>query len=222
MRNAAAGCAPCEDAPGKSYGLPEPLREDATLLSRKNKVKPGILLYFDQAEAFEYFTDAEVGQIVRAALRFGQFGEDTVFQDRAQQAAWHSIRLALIRDHASYFRDIAERTYSSMCRVWKEAGAEYPEKDAWIESETQRLLSLDAERSRTVPSAPNRKDSQQDTQPQHDNSVITSPAPARYAPTACESAPDNRDGESLSIEQEFEEKRRKAIESLNFRTSKGF
>lgn len=187
-------------------------------LGRKNKTKPGILLYFDQAESFEYFTDAEVGQIVRAALRFGRFGEDTVFQDRAQQAAWHSIRLALIRDHESYFRDIAERTYSSMCRVWKEAGAEYPEKDAWIESETQRLLSLDAERSRTIPSAPNRKDNQQDTQPQQDNSVITTPAPARYAPTADESAADSSRNRDLSPEQEFEEKRRKAIESLNSRT----
>ena len=40
--------------------------------------------------------------------------------------------------------------------------------------------------------------------------------------TACENAADSSREHDLSPEQEFEEKRRKAIESLNFRTSKGF
>ena len=162
-------------------------------MSRKTKSKPGILLYFDQVEAFEYFTDAEVGQIVRAALRFGQLGEDSTFPDRALQTVWHSIKLSVLRDQEAYFRGIATNTYSSMCNVWKEKGIEYPDKTDWIEAETQRLLSNDTERHRAKPI---RKDA--DAELQQEKSVKTTPS--RYAPTADENAPDSSRDCDLSQE----------------------
>ena len=191
-------------------------------MGRKNKTKPGILLYFDQVEAFEYFTDAEVGQIVRAALRFGRFGEDTTFPDRALQTVWHGIKLSVIRDQEAYFRGIATNTYSSMCNVWKDKGLEYPDKETWIEEEMQRLLSNGTERNQTAPSGTHKIRKDADAELQREKSVKTTPSPARYAPTACESAPDSGNRRSLSSEQGFEEMRRKAIESLNSRTSEQF
>lgn len=184
------------------------------LMGRKNKSKPGILLYFDQVEAFEYFTDEEVGKVVRAALRFGQFGEDTTFPDRALQTVWHSIKLSVIRDQEAYFRGIASNTYSSMCNVWKDKGLEYPDKAEWIEAEMQRLLSNDAERNRTTPSGTHKKRKDSDAELQQEKSVKTTPA--RYTPTADENAGDSSREHSLSPEQEFEEKRKKALDLLRF------
>lgn len=160
-------------------------------MSRRNKTKPGILLYFDQVEAFEFFSDAEVGQLVRAALRYGQYRIDTDFSDRALRAAWYSIRLSLTRDNEAYFRDIAEKTYSSRCRAWKEKGVEYPDKDEWVEAETQRLLSDDAERCRSISCAPIRED----TITTSPSSLAPAGAGAETPRTACRFAPDT-DGEN--------------------------
>lgn len=63
-----------------------------------DKKNPGFIFYFEWKELLEDYSDAEVGQIIRAILN----GEDTEFTDRGMKSVYKTIKTSAEHDGAKY------------------------------------------------------------------------------------------------------------------------
>lgn len=79
--------------------------------------RPGIVVYFDIEPAVSMLSDAEAGQLLKAALGYGHYGVVPSFEGKAGllSMAWSFIRPKLDRDNAQYEKTISDRRYAAYC-----------------------------------------------------------------------------------------------------------
>lgn len=166
--------------------------------------RPGIMFFFDDWLPLMELEDASIARLIRAALRYGRYGELPEL-DGTEAILWAILLPKLNRDAERYQNRRDSGEYAVYCREAKRTDVAPLSFDDW-KIEKNRSLSND-----------NDSNQQHLHQQQHPHQQ-SHMQPHPHAPTACESAADSSRDRDLSPEQEFEEKRRKAIESLNSTT----
>lgn len=94
--------------------------------------RPGIMIYFDIEPAVSMLSDAEAGQLLKAALEYGHHGVVPLFEGEAGllSMAWSFIRPKLDRDNAQYEKTISDRRYAAYCSHTSE-GDERLSREEW-------------------------------------------------------------------------------------------
>lgn len=97
--------------------------------------RPGIMIYFDLEPALSMLSDAEAGQLLRAAVKYGHYGTVPEF-DGLLAMAWVFVQPKIDRDNAAYQQKCIDAAYATYCREEKKKGHDPEEKDAWIMNRT--------------------------------------------------------------------------------------
>jgi len=104
--------------------------------------RPGIMLYFaDWNGILDLGDDAVLGKFVRAALKYGQSGTDTIFEGM-EKAVWEPLKAKIDRDGERYQRQQKAGEYAVYCREEKRAGRIPLTRIEW---EHYHSLSIDNE-----------------------------------------------------------------------------
>ena len=95
--------------------------------------RPGTMIYFDDLlPLFDVLKEGEAGQLLRAIVFYGKYGEVPDFSDAATLAiAWGFIRPKIDRDADKYEKEISKRQYATYCREAKKNGEEPLPFDEW-------------------------------------------------------------------------------------------
>lgn len=78
--------------------------------------RSGIVIRFDICPALREPTDAEVGQLFRALLEYGQTGVLPDFQDRTLRTVWRQLQARADQDAAEYSEKCQRNRHSVYCR----------------------------------------------------------------------------------------------------------
>ena len=79
--------------------------------------KNSMIFYYDWQNLFEELTDAEIGQLVMAALKYDQTGEDTKFKDKGMRVAFKAIKNSIKVSNEKY-HIACEKKRLAMERRW--------------------------------------------------------------------------------------------------------
>jgi len=103
------------------------------------KVPPGVMLYYDLVPCLESFTDAELGQLFKAILRYGATGED-VDLTGSLSIAWAFIRPRIDRDAEQYMLKAKKARYAAYVREEKARGRTAALYDEWSIEDALRTI----------------------------------------------------------------------------------
>lgn len=84
--------------------------------------KNSMIFYYDWLNLFDELSNAEVGELVLAAVRYDQLGEDTPFEDRGLRVAFKALKNSIDISNDKY-QEICEKRRLAAERRWKEANA---------------------------------------------------------------------------------------------------
>lgn len=83
-----------------------------------NDSKNSMIFYYDWQNLFEELDDSEIGQLVMAALRYDQSGEDTDFEDKGMRVAFKAMKNSIKVSNEKYQKS-CEKKRQAMERRWK-------------------------------------------------------------------------------------------------------
>lgn len=101
--------------------------------------RPGIMIYFDIVRSLEDLDDAEVGQLFRALLEYGQTGVLPDFQDRTLRTVWRQLQARADQDAAEYSEKCQRNRYAVYCRDTAKKGQIPLPRDEWVQIQPQAL-----------------------------------------------------------------------------------
>lgn len=116
------------------------------------KARPGTMMYFDLLYDLEDYTDAEVGQLTRAMLKYGLTGELPGFTDRSMKTMWRTLQKKVDLDADKYDKKLLQTKYATYCKKVRATGAEPISYEEWINehaTDDNDSLRLDNENERT-------------------------------------------------------------------------
>lgn len=93
--------------------------------------RPGIMIYFDLEPALSMLSDAEAGQLFRAAMEYGHYGTVPEF-DGLLAMAWSFVQPKIDRDNEAYQKKCMDNAYNRYKGVCKERGTEPLDKETWV------------------------------------------------------------------------------------------
>ena len=99
--------------------------------------RPGIMIYFDIVRSLEDLNDAEVGQLFRALLEYGQTGVLPDFQDRALRTVWRQLQARADQDAAKYSKKCLDSRFAVYCREAEKKGQIPLPRDEWAQLQPQ-------------------------------------------------------------------------------------
>lgn len=99
--------------------------------------RPGIMIYFDIVRSLEDLNDAEVGQLFRALLEYGQTGVLPDFQDRALRTVWRQLQARADQDAAKYSKKCLDSRFAVYCREAEKKGQIPLPRDEWLQIQPQ-------------------------------------------------------------------------------------
>ena len=83
-------------------------------------MKNSFILYHDLGEVFDFLSDEEAGQLIKAVFAFETRGEVTEFSDRMMQSSYKRITDSLLRNREKYDLVCTERRKAAHKRWEKE------------------------------------------------------------------------------------------------------
>ena len=170
--------------------------------------RPGFMLYFDTAPAFERLGDADAGKLIKALLSYSATGE-LLPLDGMASLAFDLIRPKLDRDAAKYEEKVMKRRYAGYSKACRDKGEEPLDFASWLEYQGEQLLANACTCMPTVTT----------TTVTTSNTTATT-APTITAASAADTAINSRGrghggvGENPDEDAEFEQKRREKLEQL--------
>lgn len=99
--------------------------------------RPGIMVYFDIVRSLEDLNDAEVGQLFRALLEYGQTGVLPDFQDRTLRTVWRHLQAQADQDAAKYSKKCLDSRFAVYCREAEKKGQIPLPRDEWVQIQPQ-------------------------------------------------------------------------------------
>lgn len=94
--------------------------------------RPGVMFYFDLEPALRMLSDAEAGQLFRAAMEYGHYGTVPEF-DGLLAMAWSFVQPKIDRDNEAYQKKCMDNAYNRYKGVCKDRGTEPLNKEEWEE-----------------------------------------------------------------------------------------
>lgn len=95
--------------------------------------KNSMIFFYDWQNLFEELTDAEVGQLVKAALKYDQTGDDTKFQDKGMRVAFKAMKNSIKVSNEKY-QTACDKKREAMERRWKKNRDVYTSIDIYKQS----------------------------------------------------------------------------------------
>lgn len=95
--------------------------------------KNSMIFFYDWQNLFEELTDAEVGQLVKAALKYDQTGADTKFQDKGMRVAFKAMKNSIKVSNEKY-QTACDKKREAMERRWKKNRDVYTSIDIYKQS----------------------------------------------------------------------------------------
>lgn len=92
--------------------------------------RPGIMIYFDLEPALSMLSDAEAGQLFRAAMEYGHYGTVPEF-DGLLAMAWSFVQPKIDRDNEAYQKKCMDNAYNRYKGVCKVRGTEPLDQETW-------------------------------------------------------------------------------------------
>ena len=80
--------------------------------------KNSMIFFYDWKSLFEELSDAEIGKLVMAALKYDQSGEDTKFSDKGMRVAFKAIKNSINVSNEKY-QAACEKKRKAMERRWQ-------------------------------------------------------------------------------------------------------
>lgn len=99
--------------------------------------RSGIVIRFDICPALRELTDAEVGQLFRALLEYGQTGVLPGFQDRTLRTVWRQLQARADQDAAKYSKKCLDSRFAVYCREAEKKGQIPLPRDEWVQLQPQ-------------------------------------------------------------------------------------
>lgn len=100
--------------------------------------RPGFMIYFDTAPAFERLDDADAGRLIKALLSYSSMGE-LLPLDGMASLAFDLIRPKLDRDAEKYVEKIQKRKYAGYSKACRDRGEEPLDLDSWLEGQNEQV-----------------------------------------------------------------------------------
>ena len=100
--------------------------------------RPGFMIYFDTAPAFERLDDADAGRLIKALLSYSSMGE-LLPLDGMASLAFDLIRPKLDRDAEKYVEKIQKRKYAGYSKSCRDRGEEPLDLDSWLEGQNEQV-----------------------------------------------------------------------------------
>lgn len=98
-------------------------------------IPPGVMIYFEVADALDLLPIEEKGRLFEAILAYGRYGEMPAFTGTLA-ALWAFIRPRIDRDAAAYREKVLTARYAAYARECKKTGATRLPREAWLAAET--------------------------------------------------------------------------------------
>lgn len=92
--------------------------------------RPGVLFYFDLEPALAMLSDAEAGQLFKAAMAYGHFGVVPEFGGMAAMA-WTFVKPKIDRDNDAYQKTCVQNAYNRYVGECKKNGTTALSREAW-------------------------------------------------------------------------------------------
>lgn len=88
------------------------------LLREVKQVKQSLIIYYELAEDIQDLTDAEVGKLIKAIIRYDMTGEETVFSDRTMRTLLRQMMRQCDQNNKKY-KETCERNRENARKRWK-------------------------------------------------------------------------------------------------------
>ena len=85
-------------------------------------MKNSFILYYDLKEVFDYLTDEEAGQMIKAVMNYEVEGTEVCFDDRMLQSTFRRIADSLDRNKMKYERTCEARRAAAYKRLEEQDG----------------------------------------------------------------------------------------------------
>lgn len=166
--------------------------------------RPGFMLYFDTAPAFERLDDADAGKLIKALLSYSATGELLPLEGMAS-LAFDLIRPKLDRDAAKYEEKVTKRRYAGYSKASRDKGEEPLDFANWLERQDGQVQ---ANVSMCMPTATSAATS--------DTAATAASTTATATDTTVNSRGSGKgmQGENPMTPEEFEQSRREKMERL--------
>ena len=109
---------------------------------KKQKERPGIILYFDMAAPLKHLENEDKGRILNAMLEYGQYGVVPEL-DGVLPIVWDCIKPKLDADALRYKKVVIRNTHSSYCAKEKKAGHIPLDFEEWCDREGVDMTTWD-------------------------------------------------------------------------------
>lgn len=130
--------------------------------------KNSMIFFYDWQNLFEELTDAEVGQLVKAALKYDQTGDDTKFQDKGMRVAFKAMKNSIKVSNEKY-QTACDKKREAMERRWKKNRDVYTSIDIYKQSSDTDTVTHTVTETETVTDTGSDSGS---------NNTVASPQPA--------------------------------------------
>lgn len=94
--------------------------------------RPGFMVYFDSAPAFERLSDGDAGKLIKAVFSYASTGA-LMPLDGMTAMAFDLLRPRLDRDAEKYEQTIQRRRYGGYSKACRERGEDPLDYEAWLE-----------------------------------------------------------------------------------------
>ena len=94
--------------------------------------RPGFMVYFDSAPAFERLSDVDAGKLIKAVFSYASTGA-LMPLDGMTAMAFDLLRPRLDRDAEKYEQTIQRRRYGGYSKACRERGEDPLDYEAWLE-----------------------------------------------------------------------------------------
>ena len=92
--------------------------------------RPGIMIYFDLEPALSMLSDSEVGQLFKAAMKYGEFGVVPEL-DGMVAMAWTFVKPKIDRDNEAYNERCIQNAYNRYVGECKKHNASALSREDW-------------------------------------------------------------------------------------------
>lgn len=100
--------------------------------------RPGFMVYFDSAPAFERLSDGDAGKLIKAVFSYASTGA-LMPLDGMTAMAFDLLRPRLDRDAEKYEQTIQRRRYAGYSKACRDRGEEPLDLDSWLEGQNEQV-----------------------------------------------------------------------------------
>lgn len=142
--------------------------------------KKSFVAYLSWFDALEEYSDAEVGQLMRALARYAKTGEEPEFSDRGMRGLWRSMKDGVDKDFSKY-REKSQKSSEAAKARWEKQTQKDDVSDVQTDANALREMRTHTAASECMHSHPTNTDTSTDT------ATVTPEVPAAAADSRTDS-----------------------------------